>query len=63
MANKIRTVYLRGLNEGFNSRFCVGSQVQHETPEEGRGTYWPKCCEYNNKDGVNSPNILSSNRN
>ena len=36
----------------------MGSQVQHETPEEGQRTYWPKCCEYNNRDEVNSPNIV-----
>ena len=41
-------------------RFCVDSQVRHETPEEGRKTYWPKCCKYNNNE-VNSLNILSSN--
>ena len=35
------------------------SQVQQETPEEGRRTYRRKCCEYNNKDKVNSLNILS----
>ena len=32
-----------------------------ETPEEGRRTYRPKRCEYNNKDEVSSPNILSDN--
>ena len=35
-------------------------QVRHETPEEGRGTYRPKRRSYNNKDEVNSPNILSN---
>ena len=28
--------------------------VEHES-EEGRGTYWPKRCEHNNKDKDNSP--------
>ena len=45
----------------FSSRFCV--DFRHETPEEGRMTYRPKCCDYNNKDKVNSPNILSNNKN
>ena len=61
MADRIGTVYARKLNEGFSFRFCVGSLVWHETPEEGRGTYRPKCCEYYNKNGVNSPNILTNN--
>ena len=33
----------------------------HETPEEGQRTYQLKCCDYNNKDEVNSLNILSNN--
>ena len=37
------------------------SQVHNETPEEDRRTYRPKRFEYNNKDEVNSPNILSNN--
>ena len=36
----------------------MDSWVQHETSEEGRRTYQPKCCVYNNKDEVNSSNIL-----
>ena len=28
--------------------------------KKAKKTYWPKCCEYNNKDGVNSLNILSN---
>ena len=36
-------------------------RVPHETPEEGRRTYQPKHYDYNNKDDVNSPNILSNN--
>ena len=42
MVNKIGTVYTCGSN-----KFCVDSQVWHETPEEG-----PKDmkCNYNSKD-------------
>ena len=36
----------------------MGSRVSHETPEESRRTYQQKRCEYNNKNKVNSPNIL-----
>ena len=57
MVNRIETVYSCGSNKGFSSSFCV----QHETPEEGQRTYWPKHCDYNNKDEVNSQNILSNN--
>ena len=49
MVNKIETVYPRWLNK-----------VRHETLKEDRRTYRPK-CENNNKDEVNSPNILSDN--
>ena len=31
-------------------KFCVGSWIQQETPEEGYRTYKPKHYEYNNKD-------------
>ena len=58
MFNRIGIVYPYGLNKGFSLRFFVGFQVQHETPEKGRRIYRPKCCEYNNKDKANSPNIL-----
>ena len=34
MVNGIRTIYLCGLNKEFDLKFCVGSQVQYETPEE-----------------------------
>ena len=61
MINRIGTVYPWGSNKGFSLRFCVDSWVQHKTPEEGRRTYQPKRCEYNNKDDINSPNILSNN--
>ena len=39
MVNRIRTIYPPGLDKGFSSRFCVGSQVQYETPEEGQRIY------------------------
>ena len=48
-----------GSNKDFSSRFYVDSQVRHETPEKGRRTYQLKCCGYDNKDEVNSPNIPS----
>ena len=50
-------------NKGFSSRFCVGSRVRHETPEEGQRTYRSKLCDYNNKDEVKNPNILNDNNN
>ena len=59
MGNGIRIIYLGGLNKRFGSKFCLGSQVRYETPEEGRRRYRPKCCEYNSEDEDNSPNILS----
>ena len=37
MVNRIRTVDARGLNKGFSLKFCVGSWVQHETPEKAKG--------------------------
>ena len=58
MVNGIITIYLCVLNKGFSSRFCLGSWFGHETPEEGRRTYWSKRCEYNNEDEHYSPNIL-----
>ena len=45
------------LNKGCGSKFCVGSQVQQETPEEGWRTYKLK-CEYN-KDEDSSPKTLN----
>ena len=39
-------------------KFCAGSQVQHETLEEGQRTHQPKPCEHNNEDENNSLNIL-----
>ena len=47
-----------GLYKGFSSRFCVGSQVRHETPDEGQRTYRPKRYEYEDED--NSLNILNN---
>ena len=61
MVNRIGTIYPWGSNKGFSWRFCVDSQDQYETPEEGWRIYWPKRYEYNNKDEVNSPNIQSNN--
>ena len=40
MVNGIRTLYPHGLNKGYGSKFCVGSQVHHEAPEEGQRTHW-----------------------
>ena len=62
MVNRIETVYPSGPNKGFSSRFCVRSQVRHETSEESRRTYRSKRCEYNNKNKVNSPDIQSNNK-
>ena len=47
-------------------RFCpelswtIFFTLAHETHEDGRRTYRPKRCDYNNKDEDNSPNILSN---
>ena len=57
----IGTVYSNGSNKRFSSRFRVDTQVRHETHEEGRRTYRPKCCDYNNKVEDNITNILSNN--
>ena len=54
MINEIRTIYLRGLNKGFDLRFCVDSQVRHETPEEGRRIHLLKRSEYDNRIEDNS---------
>ena len=45
--------------DGFGSKFCVGSRVRQETPEEGRKKHQLKHCEYKNEDEDNSPNIQS----
>ena len=58
MGNWIRLIYPNELNKGFSSKFCVGSWVWHETPEEGRSMHQLK-CEYTNKDEDISLNILT----
>ena len=52
MVNGIRASDPRGLNKGRGSKFRVGFRVR-QTPEEGRRTYRPKRCEYNNKNEEN----------
>ena len=59
MINKIRTIHPQGLNKEFGLKFCKGSRVRHETPEESQRTHWPKHCECNNEDEINSPSTLS----
>ena len=61
MVNRIGTVDSYRLNKGFGSSFCVGSRVRHDTTEEARETYRPKCWEYNTKVDVDSLNILNNN--
>ena len=56
MVNGIRTMYPRGFNKVFGSKFRVSSRVRQEKPEEDRRTHQPKCCEYNNQDKDNSSN-------
>ena len=51
MVNRIGTVYPCGSNKG----------VQFESVQVDGRRYWPKLCDYNNKDEVNSLNILSNN--
>ena len=58
MVNGIKTSDPHRLNKGCGSKFRVGSWVWR-TPEEGRRTYRPKRCEYNNKDVDNSPKTLN----
>ncbi len=58
MANGIRTGDPRRFNKGRCSKFRVGSRFR-QTPEEGRGTYRPKCCGNNNKGEDNSPKTLN----
>ena len=59
MVNGIRTPYLRGLNKGFGSKFCIGSLVRLKRPES-RTTHQPKRSEFNNEDENNSPNTVSN---
>ena len=61
MVNGIGTVYPRGSNKVFSSRFCVGSRIRHKIPELGRGTNRSEHCEYNKEDEANDPNMLSNN--
>ena len=58
MANGIRTGDPRGFNKGRSSKSREGSRVRQAT-EEGRGTYRPKRCGYNNKNEDNSPKPLN----
>ena len=58
MVNGIRATDSCGLNKVRGSKFCVGSQVWQETPEEGERTHWPKWREYN-KDEDNSLKTLN----
>ena len=58
MANGIRTGNPHGFNKGRSWKFHEGSWVQ-QTPEEGRRTYWLKCCVNNNKDEDNSLKTLN----
>ena len=59
MVNGFRACNPRGLNKGRGSKFRFSSRVRQETLEEGRRTYRPKCCEYNNKDEDNCPKTLN----
>ena len=59
MINGVRTIYLRGLNKEFVSKFSVGPWVRHETPEESRRMHRPKRYNYNNEDEDNSPNTMT----
>ena len=58
MANGIRTGDPHGFSKGCSLKFHEGSRVR-QTPEEGRRTYWLKCCGNNNKDEDNSPKTLN----
>ena len=58
MDNGIRKSESHGLNKGCGLKFHEGSWVW-QTPEEGLRTYWPKHCEYNNKDEDNSRKTLN----
>ena len=61
MVNNIGALYPSGSNERFSSKFCGDYRVPHKKTEEGRMLNRPKRYEYNNKDVVNSPNILRNN--
>ena len=47
MVKRIWIIYPHGLNKRFCLKFCVGSLVQHEAPEEGQRMYQPYFFEYN----------------
>ena len=61
MFNRFRIVYPCGSNKGFSLKFFVYTQVQTETPEEGRRTHLLKYGKYKNKDKLKNPNILNKN--
>ena len=63
MLNGIRASDHRWLNKGRGLKFRVGSCVRQETHKEGRRTYRPKLCEYNNKYKDNDPEILTEKNN
>ena len=52
MVNGIWTIYSRGLNKWFSSKFFLGSRVRYETPEEGRKTPRQKSFESIYEDEV-----------
>ena len=62
MVNGIRIIYLRGFNKGFGLKFCVGSRIWHETPEQGKSAHQPIRCVLINEDDL-SPNILCDKKN
>ena len=63
MVYENRTIYSYGLNKGFGSKFCICSQVWHETPEKCQRAHQLKCCEYKNKEDDKNPNSLSDKKN
>ena len=44
---------LCGLNKEFSSNFCEGSQVQHETLQEGKETHQPETVSITIKTSLN----------
>ena len=59
MVNGIRASDPHRLNKGCGLKLRAGSRVGQEKPEEGRRTYRPKRCEYNNKAENNSLQTLN----
>ena len=47
-----------GLNKGFGSKFCVGSEFDMKHQKKAEEYIGPN-IEYNNEDEDNSPNTLS----